>query len=138
MKKLIDNFKFTDISLSIILSVIFSIKIYSHLYGISYYSDLNDFYVGTSIYLNYNKHLDLYILFIYLILFFCLLPIIYILRQKFLNHKKNVEKYKKQTKKIESNKYLNRIKSFLSKYQIIGVLGYIFYTQLIRDFTLYY
>ena len=64
MKKLIDNIKFQDTFLSSILSVIITIGIYNYIYKYCTYSNLNDFFIGTSIYLDYNKHFDILIYFV--------------------------------------------------------------------------
>lgn len=58
-----------------IISAAITILIYKFLYPICGYNKLDDFYVGTSIYENHNKHLDLGIFFIYALFFFLCLPI---------------------------------------------------------------
>ncbi len=65
-----EKFNFLNILFSILSSFIFSCIIYKFLFPICHYSNLNDFYVGISIYENHNKFLDIGIFFIYVILFF--------------------------------------------------------------------
>lgn len=120
----INNIKITDSILSGLLSVITTIIIYGYLYKYFTYSNLNDFYVGTSIYLDHNKYLDIFIYFIYLLIFFCTLPIVYLIREKLFGERKN--KKEEESKTIQIPKFINRIKDFLLKYQILGVFGFIF------------
>ena len=124
MKKLIDNIKFQDTFLSSILSVIITIGIYNYIYKYCTYSNLNDFFIGTSIYLDYNKHFDILIYFVYLILFFSILPSICILRMKIFNKEKKKKEIIIKEKKTPI--LVNYIKEFLLKNQFIGVLGFIF------------
>lgn len=56
-----------------LFSCVFTYIIHKNLTTVATYNDLKDFYVGTSIYLNSNKYLDIWAFFIYLILFFTIL-----------------------------------------------------------------
>ena len=120
----INNIKLSDIFLSSLLSVIITIIIYGWFYKYSTYTNLNDFYVGTSIYLDHNKYWDIFIYFIYLLIFFCTLPIVYLIREKLFCVRKN--KKEKESKTIQIPKFIHKLKDFLHKYQIFGVLGFIF------------
>ncbi len=126
MKTLIDNFKFIDILISSFLSAILGIKIYDILYKHCFYSNLNDFFTGTSIYLDYNKSLDIYIYFLYLIIFFLLLPMICIIRIKYFQQKQKQKENDIQQKKIILFPFIEKIKFFLLKFQFIGAIGFVF------------
>ena len=77
------HIKFLDIFVSSIISLFLAIKLYDFLYDKIGWYNLPDFYVGVSIYNNHNKFLDIWIYFIYLILFFIFFPCIYMLSNKF-------------------------------------------------------
>ena len=47
--------------------------LYKFLFKICGYANLKDFYFGSSIYENHNKFLDIWMFFIYFVLFFCIL-----------------------------------------------------------------
>ena len=72
MNKRLSTFDYVIISL---LSCGFVCLIYHFLYDKTGYTNLNDFYVGVSIYENHNKFLDLAIFPLYVALFFIILPI---------------------------------------------------------------
>ncbi len=66
----INKFNFLNILFSSSFAFLLSSIFYKLLLPICKYTKLNDFYVGTSIFENHNKYLDLAIFFIYVILFF--------------------------------------------------------------------
>ena len=72
MKNKLNTFDYIVISL---ISLGFVCLIYHFLYDIIGYSNLKDFYVGTSIYENHNKYLDLLTVPVYVLIFFIILPI---------------------------------------------------------------
>ncbi|MBR1942547.1 hypothetical protein IJ843_02285 [bacterium] len=72
MKNRLNSFDYVIISL---LSCAILCLIYHFLYNIVGYKNLNDFYVGVSIYENHNKYLDLALLPLYIFVFFIILPI---------------------------------------------------------------
>ncbi len=124
MKNIINNLKFIDILLAGLLSFFLAVRIYDFLYLKCTYSKLNDFYVGTSIYLDHNKNLDIYIYFIYLFIFFCIYSFAFFLRQKFFVCRNDIQQIK--IKEIKYSEFLYNIKNFLLKYQILGVFGFVF------------
>ena len=58
-----------NIIFSSIIALLVCFLIYPFLYSICTYHNLNDFYVGSSIYENHNKYLDIGMLFIYLFIY---------------------------------------------------------------------
>lgn len=128
---------FLDFIITTVITVIISIMLYGILYDICIYHNLNDFYVGTTIYQNHNKYLDIGIYFIYLVIFLCTIIITTLLREK-IETKINLDTIKnfitEKTNKITSFfkemhivKFIKNFKlpSFIYKYQWIGALGYI-------------
>lgn len=116
------NIKFIDLFLSTLFSLFLSNKIYGFLYDKVPYFGLTDFYVSTPIFDNHHKHLDLGIYFVFLILTFLVLPIFVFLRKKIIKKEFHfkfdfLEKFEPIYKKIYD---------FLIKFQIFGVVGYIF------------
>ena len=126
MKKLINNYNFTDILLTTFLSLVLTIITYFLLCNVYPYSSLNDFYVGPSIYSGYNKNFDIYIYFIYLLFFFIFINLILFIKQKIKINRKNKEVNENKTNEKNTHSTINKIKYFLLKYQLIGVLGFIF------------
>ncbi len=112
--------RFWDILLTSISSLFFTIKIYYFLYDKIGWSSFKDFYVGISVYNNHNKYLDIYIFFIYLILFFAIFPFVYNLSDKL---------YKQNKEKSFEFKLPEKIKTIFSKFQKLQyffVLGFLF------------
>ena len=68
-----NRLRFFDISAASAAGLIITVKCYSLLYSAAGWSRLEDFYTGVSIYNNHNKYLDIYIYFVYVLLFFILL-----------------------------------------------------------------
>lgn len=129
----IKKINITDILLSIVFSIFLTMKAYGLLYKKCTYSDLNDFFVGISIYTDHNKYLDTSIYFLYLILFFAFLPLFSLLRNKFIKSKnKVINEQKKNENKLK--RPIKKIKEFFIKYQYIGAFGYIFLHPLNGDF----
>ena len=58
-----------NIIFSSVIALLVCFLIYPFLYSICTYHNLNDFYVGASIYENHNKYLDIGMLFIYLFIY---------------------------------------------------------------------
>ena len=117
MKDFIKKVNFLDIFISSVISLVFTNKIYSYLYGKIDCSYLNDFYIGPATVDNHNKYLDFFIYFIYLILVFLIVPFVFKIREKIkLNEFKPLQ-YKPFN--------FEKIKKFFIKYQYFGVLGYI-------------
>lgn len=79
--------------------------IYNFLYKFCNYSNLKDFYAGTSIFEDHNKYLDLGIFFVYIILFICILFIV----KKFT---KNKEQKEEETFSPPSTDKFEKIKRF--------------------------
>lgn len=73
---LLERFNFINCFLSVLFAYFSSFAIYKLLYPVCTYKSLDDFYVGTSIYCNHNKYLDIGIVFVYLILFYVFYSII--------------------------------------------------------------
>lgn len=97
-----------SIIISVFLSAFITIKVYDFLYTKFNYINLPDFYAGSSIYLDHNKFLDIYIYFIYLICFFVLLPLISLFFKK--TDKKENKRIRDKNKKSQIsyiNKYFN-------------------------------
>ncbi len=128
--------EFIDFCLAAFLSIVLSMFLYSFLFGLSHYQNLNDFYVGTTILSNYNKILDLKILFIYLLLFFLILPFCIYGREKIISIFKKVslniefcnglkEKALKLKSFLLSNVKPFYFPQFVYKYQWLGTLGYL-------------
>ena len=82
--KVLKRANFFDCVISSAISLYACIILYSLLYPIYNYSNLKDFYVGETIYFDHNKYLDLGIVFIYILLFFCVIPFIIFLREKLI------------------------------------------------------
>ncbi len=123
--KIFKNIKFIDLFITTFISIFICVPLYSFLFKICTYSNLHDFYVGTSIYFDHNKYLDIGIYFVYLLFFFILLPMISYSRRKFCKPVKQTENENKQNINNYSN-VLTKIKDLLLKYQFIGVFGFVF------------
>ncbi len=108
---------FIDCVISSAISLYACIILYSILYPVCNYSNLKDFYVGETIYFDHNKYLDLGIVFIYILLFFCVIPFIIFLREKLIK----IQLPKISLPKIQIGKY----PQFIFKYQWIGLIGYL-------------
>ena len=78
----LNKIKFYHYIISSVISVFITVFLYNILYSFCTYKNISDFYVGTTIYLNHNKLLDVLIFLIYLIVFFVILPIIIKLTSK--------------------------------------------------------
>ncbi len=118
---ILKKINFIDFILTSVLSVFCTTKVYAVLYPLMTYSNLKDFYVGTSIYEDHNKTLDIYIYLVYLAVFFVILPVICIIRNKLFKSKEK-EEVIKEIKQQKNNKFIN----FFIKYQYIFAAGYIF------------
>ena len=123
--KIFKNIKFIDLFITTFISIFICVPLYSFLFKICTYSNFHDFYVGTSIYFDHNKYLDIGIYFVYLLFFFILLPMISYSRRKFCKPVKQTENENKQNINNYSN-VLTKIKDLLLKYQFIGVFGFVF------------
>lgn len=80
---LLERFNFINCLLSGLCAYVCCFPFYKFFYPICTYKNLNDFYVGTSIYCNHNKYLDIGIVFVYLILFYVFYSIINFKKLKF-------------------------------------------------------
>lgn len=89
--------------------------IYKYLYPLIGYANLKDFYIGTTIYSNHNKYLDIFIVFVYLILFF----ITYFLSKNFLPRIKF-------DLTLPEIKFSSKNKTLFFILQLISSFGYIF------------
>ncbi|MCD7879095.1 MAG: hypothetical protein LUG16_04080, partial [Candidatus Gastranaerophilales bacterium] len=119
--------KFLDSISSMLVSALLCILLYKILYPIWHYTGLKDFYSGTTVFENHNKILDIVIYFIYLSLFFAVLPLITTIREKFLpDCRFFIDKFVTISKRI-SNKltFPEKLSKFFAKYQIITVIFYI-------------
>ena len=117
MKQFIRKINYLDIFISSVISLIFTNKIYSFLYGKIDCSYLNDFYIGPATVDNHNKYLDFFIYFIYLILVFLIIPFVIKIKEKIKFNEFKPLQYKPF--------HFEKIKKFFIKYQYFGVLGYI-------------
>ena len=117
MKQFIRKINYLDIFISSVISLIFTNKIYSFLYGKIDCSYLNDFYIGPATVGNHNKYLDFFIYFIYLILVFLIIPFVIKIKEKI-----KFNEFKPLQHKLFN---FEKIKKFFIKYQYFGVLGYI-------------
>lgn len=93
--------------------------IYHYLYPIIGYSNLNDFYVGVSVYENHNKILDLLMFPLYILLFFGLVPIFKLIPG--MNFKFNLADIK-----FNFSQILKRHKLSFLILQIVLSFGYVF------------
>ena len=74
-------FDYLLISLISVFAVVF---LYRCLYPICGYENLSQLMVSDSVYKNHNKDLDIAIFFVYVLIFFCIMPIFYWIKN-FLN-----------------------------------------------------
>lgn len=81
---ILERFNFINCFLSGLCAYICCFPLYKFLYPICTYKNLNDFYVGTSIYHNHNKYLDVGIIFVYLIIF-CIFYLIFNFKELKIN-----------------------------------------------------
>ena len=115
---------FINIIISTILAIIFSYIIYNFLYPNIHYKNLSDFYIGTTIYLDHNKYLDIYIYLIYLLFFF-----VFTFAFSFIKFKNNDNKViisNNETKNIKFREIITKIRNITVKNQYLALLGYIF------------
>ena len=76
------RYNILSIVITTIIAIFATIKLYAILYTTCHWNNLSDFYSGLTIYSDHNKYLDLSVIFIYIGLFFILLPIVLFLGNK--------------------------------------------------------
>lgn len=114
-----------------LFSCVFTYIIHKNLTTVATYNDLKDFYVGTSIYLNSNKYLDIWAFFIYLILFFAILFIYKKLKFLFLKDFSNSNQkifLPKITPAFDFKTFLSTHKRSVFITEIFSSFLYVFYT----------
>lgn len=128
--RLLKKTGFIDYILAIVSSFYLTKYAYKILYEICHYANLEDFYVGTSIYEDHNKYLDISIYVLYVVLVLAFLFVFVFLREKicFLckNNFKLTKKYFSKFRKSILNIEPLKLPYFIYKYQAFGAIGYIF------------
>lgn len=129
-KNILNLFDYALISLfSCGLTCIF----YKIFYGKIDYENLRDFFVGTSIYANTNKLLDLWIVFVYVALFFIVLGLYKYLIKPFFNFEFNLNF---ELPKIDFGEIIQKHKSKIFIFEIFTSFLYVFMHPLNGHFYL--